>query len=156
MNCNICIMAKDVATAFVNHAKVKEVLDVKAYDLAVIRPRLLPNGVTYVGTIHKLGLDIYQYTEWYLDDWTEPEAPENKPLVPEKTLALMSTEADYSIYYGAITMIPEEGKTFVTVEGDKVPQTWVERRPDRRFLQINSKPLTVPHEVNSWYVAQVL
>ncbi len=45
---------------------------------------------------------------------------------------------------------------FVTVEGDKVPQTWIERRPDRRFLQINSKPLTVPHEVNSWYVAQVL
>lgn len=47
VNCNICIMAKDVATAFVNHEKVKSVLDVKAYDLAVIRPRLLPNGVTY-------------------------------------------------------------------------------------------------------------
>ena len=43
-----------------------------------------------------------------------------------------------------------------TVEGDRVPQTWVERRPDRRFLQVNSKPLTVPHEVNSWYVAKVL
>ena len=71
-------------------------------------------------------------------------------------IALLYTEADYSIYYGAITMIPEEGKGFVTVEGDKVPQTWIERRPDRRFLQINSKPLTVPHEVNSWYVAQVL
>ena len=53
-------------------------------------------------------------------------------------------------------MIPEEGKTFVTVESDRVPQTWVERRPDRRFLQVNSKPLTVPHEVNSWYVAKVL
>lgn len=156
VNCNICIMAEDVATAFVNHAKVKEVLDVKAYDLAVIKPRQLPNGTTYVGTVHKLGLDIYQYNEWYLDDWTKQQDPENKPLVPEKTLALMSTEADYSIYYGAITMIPEEGKGFVTVEGDKVPQTWIERRPDRRFLQINSKPLTVPHEVNSWYVAQVL
>ena len=47
-------------------------------------------------------------------------------------------------------------QTFVTVEGDRVPQTWVERRPDRRFLQVNSKPLTVPHEVNSWYVAKVL
>ena len=156
VNCNVCIMAKDVATAFVNHAKVKEVLDVKAYDLAVIKPRALPNGATYVGTIHKLGLDIYQYNEWYLDDWTEPGSPENKPLVPDKHLALLSTEADYSIYYGAITMLPEEGKNFVTVEGDKVPQSWIERRPDRRFLQINSKPLTVPHEVNSWYVAQVL
>lgn len=156
VNCNICIMAKDVANAFVNNAKVKSVLDVRAYDLAVIKPRELPNGLTYIGTIHKLGLDIYQYNEWYLDNWTNPNAPTQKPLVPDGTLALLSTEAEYSIYYGAITMIPEEGKTFVTVEGDRVPQTWVERRPDRRFLQVNSKPLTVPHEVNSWYVAKVL
>lgn len=152
----ICIMAKDVANAFVNNAKVKSVLDVRAYDLAVIKPRELPNGLTYIGTIHKLGLDLYQYNEWYLDNWTNPNAPAQKPLVPDGTLALLSTEAEYSIYYGAITMIPEEGKTFVTVEGDRVPQTWVERRPDRRFLQVNSKPLTVPHEVNSWYVAKVL
>ena len=34
VNCNICIMAKDVANAFVNNAKVKSVLDVRAYDLA--------------------------------------------------------------------------------------------------------------------------
>ena len=86
----------------------------------------------------------------------ELAAAEEKPLVPDGALALMSTRADYSEYYGAITMIPEEGKGFVTVEGDMVPQTWVERRPDRRFLQINSKPLPVPHEVNSWFVAHVL
>ena len=131
-------------------------MDVRAYDLAVIKPRQLPNGVTYIGTIHKLGLDIYQYNEWFLDNWTNPAAPEDKPLVPDGALALLSTEADYSIYYGAITMIPEEGKGFVTVEGDRVPQTWVERRPDRRFLQLNSRPLTVPHEVNSWFVAKGL
>lgn len=52
VNCNICIMAKDVANAFVNNAKVKSVLDVRAYDLAVIKPRELPNGLTYIGTIH--------------------------------------------------------------------------------------------------------
>ena len=156
INCNVCIMAKDVANAFVKHPKVKDILDVRAYDLAVIKPRQLPNGVTYIGTIHKLGLDIYQYNEWFLDDWTNPAAPTDKPLVPDGALALLSTEADYSIYYGAITMIPEEGKGFVTVEGDRVPQTWVERRPDRRFLQLNSRPLTVPHEVNSWFVAKGL
>ena len=156
INCNVCIMAKDVANAFVKHPKVKDVLDVRAYDLAVIKPRQLPNGVTYIGTIHKLGMDIYQYNEWFLDDWTDPAAPQDKPLVPDGALALLSTEADYSIYYGAITMIPEEGKGFATVEGDRVPQTWVERRPDRRFLQLNSRPLTVPHEVNSWFVAKGL
>ena len=156
VNCNICVMAADVAKAFVKNKEVKEMLDVKAYDLAVIKPRQLPNGLTYIGTIHKLGMDIYQYNEWYLDNWTTPEAPEEKPLVPDGALALMSTAADYSEYYGGISLIPEEGKNFITVEGDMVPQTWVERRPDRRFLQINSKPLTVPHEVNSWFVAHVL
>lgn len=155
VNCNVCIMSKDVANAFINNAKVKAVLDIRGYDLAVIKPRELTNGVTYIGTVQKLGLDIYQYNEWYLDDWTDADAPEQKPLVPEKTLALLSTEASYSIYYGAVTILNENG-AFATVEGDKVPQTWTERRPDRRFLQINSKPLTVPHEVNSWFVAKVL
>ena len=156
VNCNICVMASDVSAAFINHPEVKELLDVRSYDLAAIKPRELPDGTTYVGTIRKLGLDIYEYNEWYLDNWTDPAAPEEYPLVPDGALALMSTRADYSEYYGAITMIPEEGKKFVTVEGDMVPQTWVERRPDRRFLQINSKPLPVPHEVNSWFVAHVL
>lgn len=156
VNCNICVMASDVSAAFINHPEVKELLDVRSYDLAAIKPRELPDGTTYVGTIRKLGLDIYEYNEWYLDNWTDPAAPEEYPLVPDGALALMSTRADYSEYYGAITMIPEEGKKFVTVEGDMVPQTWIERRPDRRFLQINSKPLPVPHEVNSWFVAHVL
>lgn len=156
VNCNICVMGRDAANAFLTNARVREVLDTKAYDLAVIKPRELPNGATYIGTIHKLGLDLYQCNEWYLDDWTAPESPEEKPLVPNNSLALLSTDAEYSIYYGAVTVIPEDGKGFVTVEGDKVPQTWIEHRPDRRFLQINSKPLTVPHEVNSWFVAHVL
>lgn len=156
VNCNICIMASDVSAAFVNNAKIQKLLDTKAYDLAAIKPRELPSGVTYIGTINKLGLDIYEYNEWYLDDWTNPNAPEQKPLVPDGTLALLSTGADYSIYYGAVTVLDDKSGNFVTVEGNRVPQTWIERRPDRRFLQINSKPLTVPHEVNSWFVAKVL
>lgn len=156
VNCNICVMASDVSASFISNAKVQKLLDTKAYDLAAIKPRELPNGVTYIGTINKLGLDIYEYNEWYLDDWSNPDAPEQKPLVPDSTIALLSTAADYSVYYGAVTILAENGVNFITVEGDKVPQTWVERRPDRRFLQLNSKPLTVPHEVNSWFVAKVL
>ena len=155
VNCDICVMARDVAQAFSRNEKVKELLDIRGYELATIKPRELPGGVTYIGSIHKLGLDIYQYNEWYLDDWTDPQTPTEKPLVPDKKLALLSTEAQYSMYYGAVTILNDDG-SFVTTEGAKVPQTWVEHRPDRRFFQLNSKPLTVPHEVNSWYVAQVL
>ena len=61
VNCDICVMGGDVANAFVNHAKVQKMLDVKNFNLAVIQPKQLPNGVTYLGTIHELGLDIYKY-----------------------------------------------------------------------------------------------
>lgn len=159
VNCDICVMADDVATAFINNEKVKSVLDVKSYELATIKPRELPNGVTYVGSIHSLGLDIYTYNEWYLDNWTNPEAPEQKPLVPDGTLALLSTAANYSMNYGAVTILNGRGgaaETFITVEGARVPDTWTERKPARRFLQLNSNPLPVPHEVDSWFVAVVI
>lgn len=152
-NCNICVMGKDVLNAFISHKKVKEALDVKNYNLAVIQPKELPNGATYVGTIHEIGLDIYKYSEWYLDDWTDPETPEEKPLVPDDSLALLSTNAEYSMYYGAISLIDEATKTFRTVEGKYVPDTWAKRKPARRFLSLSSAPLCVPHDVDSWFVA---
>lgn len=154
VNCDICVMGKDVINAFINHPKVKDVLDIKNYNLAVIQPKQLPNGVTYIGTIHEIGLDIYKYSEWYLDDWTNPEKPEDKPLVPENQLALLSSGANYSMCYGAITLINEETKRFRTVEGKLVPDTWVKRKPARRFLNMSSAPLSVPHDVDSWFVAQ--
>ena len=153
VNCNICVMGSSVADAFVNHEKVQKLLDVKNYNLAVIQPRQLPNGVTYIGTIHELGMDIYTYNEWYLDDWTNEANPEEKPLVPDNQLALLSTGANYSMYYGAITLIDEPNGNFRTVEGKLVPDTWTKRKPARRFLNISSAPLCVPHDVDSWFVA---
>lgn len=153
VNCDICVMGSAVADAFVNHEKVQKLLDVRNYNLAVIQPRQLPNGVTYVGTIHELGMDIYTYNEWYLDDWTDEAKPEEKPLVPDNQLALLSTGANYSMYYGAITLIEEPNGNFCTVEGKLVPDTWTKRKPARRFLNLSSAPLCVPHDVDSWFVA---
>ena len=149
-------MADDVATAFIAHPKVQKMLDVRNYQLAVIQPRQLPDGVTYLGSIQELGLDIYTYNEWYLDDWTTPETPVNNPMVPDGTLALLSSNANYSMLYGAVTKLDDASKKFVTVEGKYVPNTWIEHKPDRRFLQLSSAPLAVPHAVDSWFVAKVL
>lgn len=153
-NCDICIMGSDVAKAFVNNANVKAQLDVKNFNLAVIQPRQLPDGVTYIGSIHEIGLDIYKYNEWYLDDWTDTAKPEDKPLVPTNSLAILSTNSNYSMYYGAITLIDEATGKFRTVEGKYVPDTWAKRKPARRFLNLSSAPLCVPHDVDSWFVAK--
>lgn len=158
VNCNIGIMSDDVADALISNENFKSKLDIRAYDLAVIKPRELPNGVTYVGTVNELGLDLYVYNEWYLDDWTDPASPENKPLVPEGTIALLSTNAAYSMNYGAVTIKKTSGgvETIATYEAPRVADSWIERKPVRRFLQLNSAPLPIPHEVDSWFVAKVL
>lgn len=155
VNCNICIMGDEALETFIMDEEVQKLLDVERYDLAVIKPRELPNGVTYIGTIQGEGMDIYSYNEWFLDNWTDKDKPENKPLVPTNAVALLSTEANYSMYYGGVGVVDESGKTIAVVEGSRIPEQWVERRPPRRFLQLNSAPLCVPHEVDSWYVATV-
>ena len=155
VNCNICLMGSDALEAFLSDEEVQKMLDVRRFEVAVIAPKELPNGATYIGTIHEIGMDIYTYNEWYLDSWTNAEKPEDKPLLPDNIVALLSTEANYSMYYGAVGIVDEAGKTIAVVEGSRIPEQWVERRPARRFLQLSSAPIPVPHEVDSWFIATV-
>lgn len=155
VNCNVCIMGDEALESFLADEEVLKMLDVERYDLAVIKPKELPNGVTYIGTLQGEGMDIYSYNEWYLDNWTDKEKADNKPLVPINAVILLSTEAEYSMYYGAVGIVDEAGKTIAVAEGSRIPEQWLERKPARRFLQLNSAPLCVPHEVDSWYVATV-
>lgn len=155
VNCNVCLMGADALEAFLTDEEVMKVLDVRRFEVAVIAPKELHNGATYVGTIHELAMDIYTYNEWYLDNWTDKSKPEDKPLLPTNVVALLSTEANYSMYYGAVGVTDEAGKTIDVAEGARIPEQWVERRPPRRLLQLNSAPLCVPHEVDSWFIAIV-
>ena len=154
-NCNVCIMASDVVTEFLMDEQIQKLLDVKNYALAVIKPTQKENNVTYIGTIHELGLDLYQYNEWYVDDWTNPASPEEKPMVPSGTLLMASTGAKFSMYYGAISILNQRTEKWETVAGKYVPDTFIKKRPDRRFLSLQSAPVPVPHEVDSWLVAKV-
>ena len=154
-NCNVCIMASDVVTEFLMDEQIQKLLDVKNYALAVIKPTQKENNVTYIGTIHELGLDLYQYNEWYVDDWTDPANPVELPMVPAGTLMMASTGARFSMYYGAIHMLNQRTEKWETVAGKYVPDTFIKKRPDRRFLSLQSAPVPVPHEVDSWLVAKV-
>ena len=155
-NCNVCIMASDVVTAFLMDEQIQKLLDVKNYALAVIKPTQKENNVTYIGTIHELGLDLYQYNEWYVDDWTDPANPVELPMVPAGTLMMASTHAKYSMYYGAISILNQRTEKWETVAGKYVPDTFIKKRPDRRFLSLQSAPVPVPHEVDSWITVKVM
>ena len=142
------ILASDVVDAFVNNEKVKESLD----NRRIVLGQILPNGVTYIGAISILGLDIYSYDEWYYDE----ELKADKSMVPDGKVMLASSNARSSMLYGAVTLTDQTTNQFVTYEGARIPDSWVKKDPPARILQINSRPLPVPHEVDSWYVGTVL
>lgn len=156
VNPNIAILGQDAAQEFVNNKQIMAKLDTKNYELANIAPKQLKGGATWLGRYGKLNLDFYQYNEWYEDDWTDPENPETKELVPTDSLMLASTNAAFSMLYGAHTFVDKKTEQWRTVEGARIPDSWVEKRPDRRMISLASHPLTVPHEVDSWLVAKVL
>lgn len=156
INPDILLMSGDVVPIFIQHAKIMGILDKKAVEVGRIEPRNLPNGATYIGTLSALGLDIYSYDEWYLDEDTDPSNPVERPLVPPGTILMGSTRAKFNTYYGAVTLVDPDTKRFHTIEGDRIPHSWITVEPPTRSFQLNARPLPVPHEVDSWAIATVL
>lgn len=157
VNPDVVVMSSDVVDKFIHHKKIQDILNIRNLFVGEVRTaRELPNGVSYVGTLTGLNVDIYEYNEYYLDDFTNSESPVTKPLVPEGTVTLLSTAAQYNMAYAAITLIDKSTDKFATYEAERVPDQWTEKRPDRHFLSLSSKPLAIPREVDSWFVAKVL
>ena len=149
VNPDIVIIAPDVTDALLADEEIKKLLDIRNVNIGELRPQNLPNGATYIGKLAGVG-EIYEYAGSYYDDATEA----TKPIVPAGHLAVIATEADFGMGYAAITIAKDED--LVTYEAERVPDSWTEKRPARKILQLSSKPLPVPKEVNSWYVAKVL
>ncbi|MEX3625841.1 major capsid protein [Viridibacillus arvi] len=155
INPDIVIMSSDVADVFIQHPKVKDLLDVRNLQIGKIDPQELPNGATYLGRLTNLGLDLYEYNEFYLDDFTDEESPTVKSMVPEGTVLVASSSAQNKMAYAAVTIMGDDD-SFETIEAERIPEAWAERRPARQFVQLNSKPLPIPAEVNSWYLLKVI
>lgn len=151
---DVAILASDVVPYYRNNPIVQKLLDNKGISIGNIDPKSLPNGATYIGTITSLGMDLYSYDEWYLDDETDPLNPIEKPFVPSGTVMVASTRARSTMLYGAVMLAVDS--QFVTYEGARIPDSWMQKDPAARFAQVHSRPLPVPHEVNSWYIAKVL
>lgn len=145
---NVCIMASDVAEKFIKNTKIQALFDKKSIAVGSIEPIIKDDAVTFVGKITALGLEVYSYDEWFLDD----EGTE-QPMMPEKTLLLARAGMAKRIY-GAITQM-DNSENFVTIEGERVPKVWADKGNDVKMVKVSSRPLPVPEDVDDWYVAVV-
>lgn len=146
INPDVTVMSSGVVDAFMNNATVQKKLDLRLVDSGQINPQLLPNGVTYIGRLAEVGTNIYSYDEWYVDD-----SGNEQPMVPAKTVLMASTDARFSRLYGAY--VDAELGAFAI---PRIPRSWAEKDPSQRFVQLISRPLMVPHQIDSLYVATVI
>lgn len=150
-NANMVIMGKAAADAFLADATIKNLLDNRRIEIGAIKPEEMEGGITYYGHLNLPGVDIYGYDEVYLDD----ETGETKPLIPDNVVLMIPSAASFMRAYGLCTYLDDAG-AWHRAETDRLLRTYVEHRPDRRFIELQTHPLLIPDKIDSWFAATVL
>lgn len=145
---NVCIMASDVVDLFIADADIQKKFNMFNMKFGNIEPKIKDDAVTYIGTLSELGMEIYSYDEWFVDD-----AGAEQPMMPTKTVLLARVGMAKRLY-GAITQM-DDSENFVTIEGERVPKVWADKNNEVKMVKVSSRPLPVPEDIDDWYVAVV-
>jgi hypothetical protein len=135
---------------FRKDAAVQSALDCKNMNIGAIDPSIRNDGTIYQGYLTEVACRLWTYAEWYLDDGDLDSSgdPKTKPMVPESKILMVSRGLSGVRLYGAV-VDAEDG----TVAAARVPKSWTEHDPSLRLLQVRSRPLLVPKEIDSVFVA---
>lgn len=149
---NKLIVGRKVLKVLMNFLVKDGSLDPRRINLGYIEPaKVQANGVQYIGTLLYPHLDIYAYTETFVDD-----AGTNTPLVPDNIAFLASDGAMTTRAYGIVDII-DENNNIRFVEGSRVANSWVQRdTPAGRVVQMISHPLMIVNEPYAFHVMKVL
>jgi len=147
---NACVMGTDVAAAFMSHSKVIDAFDTRNITIGELRPAPMLDedgnelgGVTYIGKITQLGLDVYSYVDFF-----EDEADVVQDLYPVNKLVMGRTNAGGHFAHGAITDKKELGTELFV--GEIFVKSWQENDPDDEFILGKSRPLAIPSDIDSF------
>lgn len=141
-----------VARRIVNHPTVLDKIKngKENLDMGDLNQRILPEGVIYHGYLRQANLEIWSYTNSYTD-----EEGNDVDYIPAGTLALLPDGKPFEFMYGANLVANENGE-FVFAQAEIYPQVLSQVEPPSRKLQLLSRPICVPANVDGWYVAKVL
>lgn len=121
--------------------------DLRRVNVGEINPRDLGNGVSYIGTITEIGLDLWTYDEWYVDEYDNDT---EKPMMPVDKVLLGNPAARTQRQYGAIRDITALASV------PRYPKSWEEPDPSARYIMLQSAPLPSLHQVDAFLCATVL
>lgn len=146
----IVVLGEDAYQALINNEKFMDKFNKLNAKFGNIEPSVNNEAITFVGKLPGLGLELYTYDDWYLD-----EDGKEYPFVPsDKVLMAVAKKGGFA--YGAITQMDEKAQKFVTYEGEMVPKQWADTNNEQFMIRLSSRPVPKPFDVNSWLVATVV
>lgn len=144
---DVAICSYATKNKILNNAKILDVLkipDRQNLSLMSIAPRITAPGVTRVGIIESLNLELYAYDGIYQDD-----AGAVQQYIPDGYV-IMGVSGRGSQLFGAVTQLEEDGVRR-TYEGKYVPKIWNEVGDDVQMLRVASKCVPKPEFIDDWY-----
>lgn len=148
----MAILGADASQALLNNESFLKKLDIKNYRSAEIDIREITYGVSYLGRVIELGLDLYSYDrEVTVEDNGTQEV---KQLMPPKKVLLGSPAVRTTLAYGICSVIDKKADEIKWYSMARVPFSKLE--DGGRYIGIKSKPLPIVHQPQGFYVLEVL
>lgn len=147
------IAGSDVADVLLTNETIKELLDLRRYEIGSVAPVELPNGVARIMVLNVKGniVNVYCYDGQYTDYATGV----TQPYIDPKTVILTEPGAG-RMAYGAVTQLEEDIKDFRTYTGRRIPKVLTNAENETRTLTLKARPLPMPNERDAFTVAKVL
>lgn len=142
---NIAILGANAVDRLYANKKWRDEQKMMNVSFGDYTPKWQGEGVTFIGRLPSLGIDLYAYNEWFLaDDGKE------YPMVDPNTVIIGSTQAYTSMIYGVVVDVANGSFAL-----PRVPKSWVQQKPSARFIQLSSRPIAVPHQIDAFITATV-
>lgn len=116
----------------------------------------LGEGAAYCGRLGgQINVDLFAYDDYYED----PETGVIAPFIPKNTICLCNPAATFTKMYGAITYLErtnaDDVGVFRTFEGDFRIDAYSKKNPAAQFVLIESRPIFVPEQIDSYLIATI-
>ena len=145
---NVVVMDPSAADLFMANDTVKELMNLKNYFVGDVNPATEGiNGAVYIGTLSSLGLDIYEYQEFY-DKIKDDGTTETVALIPENTV-LFAPKGNL------VKFAAESSITDGILQGDLIPRIYEDEKNDTVELRTVSKPVLIPLNTKSLRILKV-
>ena len=149
------VLGESAAKAFLANSTLMTALDVRRVDLGLISPEMtnMP-GVTFLGRVKGTAVDVFSYDEWYLAGATGTETG----MITTTHAVMFASGARATRYYGAVAVASESGgsSSLNLVEGERVPDAWVQKSPPARIIRLATRSLPAMVQADATLCAQVV